>query len=218
MRRSLFGGAALAALAVTAVLIGPASAAKPSPQPPNSSCPTSPKNLQAALNVGASYDAGTGIYSVARFGPPGQTSLVKYCVYTDVVPERTRRDGRRRWQRECLDGVQEGQDLLVLAARRGSRRTSRSRSTRRSRFGTATFGQQPTKNDIVLHISDAGQCFNIYGVVTPTCFVTPGEKPGPVCDDGHGNEDAGYNAIPTDVEQMLPAELRLPGELRKRVR
>ena len=84
MRRSLFGAAAVAVVAMTAVLIGTASAAKPPPQPPNSSCPTSQKNLQEALNVGASYEGGS--YSVERFGTTAQTSLVKYCVYANVAP------------------------------------------------------------------------------------------------------------------------------------
>jgi hypothetical protein len=202
MRRSLFGAAALAALALTAVLIGPASAAKPSPQPPNSSCPTSTKNLKPALNVGASYDAGS--YSVERFGPAAQTSLVKYCVYANVVPT-------------ALDATAEGADGSDWTAsklaktfsfsRPGGEPTNLALTGAKQEVGTATFGTEPTRNDIVLHISDGGQCFDIYGAVTPTCFVTPGEEPGPVCDDGTGNTAAAYNAIPTDVEHCSPPSL-----------
>ena len=151
MRRSLFGAAALAAVALTAVLIGTASAAKPAAQAPNSSCPTSPKNLKDALNVGASYDAGT--YSVERFGPAAQTSLVKYCVYADVAPT-------------ALDATAEGADGSDWTASQAQQRRSRSRGQAGSRrtstlhapkqeVGTANFGTQPTTNDIVLHISDS---------------------------------------------------------------
>ena len=148
-------------------------------------------------------------YSVERFGPAAQTSLVKYCVYSNAAP--TALDATAKgadgsdWTASKL-----GQDVLVLAARRGRRRTSRSIGTKQQ-VGTATFGAPPTKNDIVLHISDGGQCFDIYGVVTPTCFVTPGEKPGPVCDAGNGNTEAAYNAIPTDVEQCSPPSYAFEG-------
>ena len=53
MKRSLFGAVALAAVAVTTVLIGTASAAKP-PSAPNNTCPTNPKNLPTSNIVGAS--------------------------------------------------------------------------------------------------------------------------------------------------------------------
>ena len=43
MKRSLFGAAALAVVALSAVLIGTASAAKP-PSAPNNTCPTNAKN------------------------------------------------------------------------------------------------------------------------------------------------------------------------------
>ena len=77
--------------------------------------------------------------------------------------------------------------------------------------GTATFATEPTTNDIVLHISDGGQCFDLYGVVTPTCFVLPGTEPGPVCDAGTGNTNAAYNAIPTDVEHCSPPSYAFEG-------
>jgi hypothetical protein len=202
MRRSLFGAAALAAVAMTAVLIGTASAAKPSAQASNSNCPTGTKNLKEALNVGASYDGGT--YSVERFGPAAQTSLVKYCVYANVAPS-------------ALDATAEGADGSAWTAsklaktfsfsRPGGEPTNLALTGSKQEVGTATFGAPLTKNDIVLHISDAGQCFDIYGAVTPTCFVTPGEEPGPVCDDGTGNTAAAYNAIPTDVEHCSPPSL-----------
>lgn len=202
MRRSLFGAAALAALALTAVLIGPASAAKPSPQPPNSSCPTSTKNLKPALNVGASYDAGS--YSVERFGPAAQTSLVKYCVYANVAPTALNATA------EGADGSDWTASKLAKTfsfSRPGGEPTNLALTGAKQEVGTATFGTEPTRNEIVLHISDAGQCFDIYGAVTPTCFVTPGEEPGPVCDDGTGNTAAAYNAIPTDVEHCSPPSL-----------
>jgi hypothetical protein len=200
MRRSLFGAVAVAVVALTAVLIGTASAAKPPPAPGNSACPTSKKNLKEALNVGASYDAGT--YSVESFGPAAQTSLVKYCVYADVAPT-------------ALDATAEGADgsdwtaskpdkTTFSFSRPGGEPTNLGLDGSKQEVGKATFGTEPTKNDIVLHISDGGQCFDIYGVVTPTCFVTPGE---PVCDAGTGNTDAAYNAIPTDVEHCSPPSL-----------
>jgi hypothetical protein len=202
MKRKFFGAVALAVVALTAVLIGTASAAKPPPAPGNSACPSNTRNVQDALNVGASYDAGT--YSVERFGPDAQTSLVKYCVYTDVVPS-------------ALDATAVGADGSAWTesrlaktfsfSRPGGEPTNLALTGSEQPVGIATFPTEPTKNDIVLHISDGDQCFDIYGVVTPTCFVTPAEEPGPVCDDGDGNTDAAYNAIPTDVEHCAPPSL-----------
>jgi hypothetical protein len=200
--RSLFGAVALAAIAVTVVLIGTASAAKPPPPPPNSNCPTSPSNLRDALNVGASYVAGT--YSVERFGPAAPTSLVKYCVYTDKIPT-------------ALAATAVGADGSAWVASKKAKTFSFSRpggtptnlalDGTNQAVGTATFGTEPTKNDIVLHISDGGQCFDLYGVVTPTCFVTPGEKPGPICDAAAASGDAAnaaYNNIPKDAVDCGP--------------
>jgi hypothetical protein len=200
--RSLFGAVALAAIAVTVVLIGTASAAKPPPPPANSNCPTSTSNLRDALNVGASYDAGTGVYSVERFGPSPQTSLVKYCVYTDKIPT-------------VLTATAHGTDGSAWTASKTAKTFSFSRpggtptnlalDGTNQPVGTATFAQQPTRNDIVLHISDAGQCFDIYGVVTPTCFVTPGEEPGLVCDAASSSDtNAAYNSIPKDAVNCGP--------------
>jgi hypothetical protein len=202
MKRKFFGAVALAVVALTAVLIGTASAAKPPPAPGNSACPSNTRNVQDALNVGASYDAGT--YSVERFGPDAQTSLVKYCVYTDVVPS-------------ALDATAQGADGSAWTESRLARTFSFSRpggeptnlalDGTKQEVGDATFPTEPTKNDIVLHISDQAQCAALYGGTSLTCFVLPGEEPGPVCDAGTGNTNAAYNAIPTDVEHCSPPSL-----------
>ena len=202
MNRSLFGVVALAVIALTTVLIGTASAAKPPAAPTNASCPTSgTKNVLAALNVSASYDGGS--YSVERFGPAAPTSLVKYCVYANVAPS-------------ALAATAVGADGSAWTAsklaktfsfsRPGGEKTNLTLDGTKQQVGTATFGTQPTTNDIVLHISDQAQCAALYGGDSATCFVVPGEKPptGPICDAGSGNVDAGYNAMPTDIGFACP--------------
>jgi hypothetical protein len=200
--RSLFGAVALAAIAVTVVLIGTASAAKPPPPPPNSNCPTSTSNLRDALNVGASYDAGTHTYLVERFGPAAQTSLVKYCVYANVAPSTLAATA------VGADGsawIASKKAKTFSFSRPGGEPTNLALDGTNQPVGTATFAQQLTRNDIVLHISDGGQCFSIYGVVTPTCFVAPAEEPGPVCDAASSSDtNAAYNSIPKDAVDCGP--------------
>ena len=209
MKRSLFGAVALAAIALSVVLIGTASAGKTPPAPTNSSCPTSgTKNLKDALNVGASYDAGS--YSVKSFGSAPQTSLIKYCVYTDVAPT-------------ALDATAVGADGSDWTAsklaktfsfsRPGGEKTNLALDGTKQGVGIAAYGTQPTKNDIVLHISDGGQCFDLYGVVTPSCFVLPGTKPGPVCDAASSSDtNAAYNNIPKDVVDCNPPSQAFQGQ------
>jgi hypothetical protein len=208
--RSLFGAVALAAIAVTVVLIGTASA-KPPPPPANSSCPTSTSNLRDALNVGASYDADTDIYSVERFGPAAPTSLVKYCVYTDKAPNTLAAiaigaDGVSAW-------TASKKAKTFSFSRPGGTPTNLALDGTNQPVGSATFvDPQPTRNDIVLHISDSGQCFDIYGVVTPTCFVTPAEEPGPVCDASSSSDtNAAYNSIPKDAVDCGPPSQAFEG-------
>jgi hypothetical protein len=199
--RRILGVATLAVVALSIVLIGTASAAKPPAS--NNSCPTSgTKNLKPALNVGASYDE--GVYSVERFGPAAQTSLVKYCVYADPAPT-------------ALDATAEGADGSFWTAsklaknfsfsRAGGEKSNLALDGTEQEVGEATFGTEPTKNDIVLHISDQAQCAALYGGTSLTCFVLPGTEPGPVCDAAAASGDAAnaaYNNIPKDAVDCGP--------------
>ncbi len=96
MKRSLFGTVAIAAVALSVVLIGAASAAKPPPAPTNNTCPTNARNLPTSDIVGASASssASTSTYTFESFTDPAQTSqgtpgLVNYCVYTTANPGPT---------------------------------------------------------------------------------------------------------------------------------
>ena len=93
MKRSLFGAAALAVVALTAVLIGTASAAKPPPAPTNTSCPTNRRRTFPTSNiVGASVSVSGATARTLRLvhgsGPDklGTPGLVNYCVYTTAAP------------------------------------------------------------------------------------------------------------------------------------
>ena len=139
-------------------------------------------------------------------GVPG---LVGFCVYTNGVvqtAEATPDNWKEDWNAGNVSFVQ------AAATRRTSRSTGdRHRDRHRDVRRVVEHGVP-----ILLHIADAETCQDLYGGDATTCYVLP--KPGPYCDTITGNEDAGYNAIPDQVEEVQPAELRLRGELRKRVR
>ncbi len=88
MKRSLFGAAALAVVALSVVLIGTASAAKPpAPPAPTGNCPSNITNFVAANNVDALHQApqpSTYFFdSLVNQSPNnGVPGLVGYCVYT----------------------------------------------------------------------------------------------------------------------------------------
>ena len=132
--------------------------------------------------------------------------MVKYCVYANVAPT-------------ALDATAEGADGSDWTAsklaktfsfsRPGGEPTNLALDGSKQDVGDANFGTRETdqRTDIVLHISDQAQCAALYGGTSLTCFVLPGEERGPVCDDGKGNTNAAYNAIPTDVEHCSPPSL-----------
>ena len=186
--------ATLGVVALSIVLIGTASAAKP-PLLLQRTVRRASRRTSGGDNVTAfQYNAASTLRAVRARGRT--IRLVKYCVYANQTPT-------------ALDATAVGADgsawtqsklakPLVLAARRGEDEPHARRDE--AAGWDRDFGTQPTTNDIVLHISDGGQCFNIYGVVTPTCFVLPGVKPPrPICDTGAGNADADYNAMPFGV-------------------
>ena len=203
MKRSLFGVAAIAAFALSVVLIGTAAAKPPAPAAGNNTCPTNPKNLPTANNVGASFaDAGlVRTYSFESFTPEAETSagvpgLVNYCVYTNATPT-------------ALVALAEGDDGSDWTAsklgknfsfsRPGGNKTNIRLDGTSTDIGTATFGILPTQQTIVLHISDP-----ICGAAV-TCFVLPGTKPGPVCNAAAaGDSNAAYNNIPKDAVDCGP--------------
>ena len=51
----------------------------------------------------------------------------------------------------------------------------------------------------MLHISDLSKCGS-----SPTCFVLPGTKPGPVCDGAGSTTGVGYTSLPKDVTSCSP--------------
>ena len=66
-------------------------------------------------------------------------------------------------------------------------------------IGSATWANVPTKQTIVLHINDSSKCGT-----SPTCFVLPGAKPGPVCNAAGDLTGVGYSSIPKDVTSCSP--------------
>ena len=55
--------------------------------------------------------------------------------------------------------------------------------------------------------SAQAECATLFGIVSSTCFVLPGTKPGPVCDAASSaDSNAAYNNIPKDADDCsLPS-------------
>jgi hypothetical protein len=67
-------------------------------------------------------------------------------------------------------------------------------------MGTATWGELPTNQKIILHIADPTVCTNLYGSgASATCFVKP--SAGPICN--LGDTTVAYNAMPFGVVNCL---------------
>ena len=182
MNRSLFGVVALAAVALTVVLIGTASAAKP-PAPTNSAGPTSPKNLKTADNVGASVanSGSTSTYTFDSFvdqnpvnGTPG---LTKYCVYTTPAPSSVETDAEGD---DGSDWTASKSTKSFSFSRPGGEKTNIPLDGESTEVGKATWtiaAPAVSAQTIVLHISDSAKCAALYGGTSPTCFVLPGASP-----------------------------------------
>jgi hypothetical protein len=207
--RSLFGAVALAAIAVTAVLIGTASAAKPPPPPNANGCPNGGTYLVDS-DVGASFTGTTTrTYTfdswVDKNPVAGVPGLVGYCVYTNqtagAVTATATGDNGQLWK------ASKASQSFSFTRPGGEKSNIGLDGTTNIQIGTATFNTSPSSQTILLHVSDTAKCQALYGGDATTCFVLPGPKPGPICNAGAGNTDAAYNAIPTDVEHCSPPSL-----------
>ena len=143
MKRSLFGTVAIAAVALSVVLIGAASAAKPPPAPTNNTCPTNvARNLPTSNIVGASASSSgaTSTYTFESFTNPAQTSqgtpgLVNYCVYTTANPGPTAVTVRRVSQgRTGVPGRHPSRARTSGSPAQAERRPTSSSTGRRSRW------------------------------------------------------------------------------------
>jgi hypothetical protein len=203
MKRSLFGTVALAAVALTVVLVGAASAKAPAP---TGNCPSTLSGWQPSNAVGA-HSTGTAPGEVTYYfdsltNEGAGAGLVGYCVYTNgvlsgttVTPTGWKTDhnaGNASWVRG-----------------NGTKSNIPLDGTTGIKIGTGTFSAPFTTQTILLHIADATECNNIYGGNPGTCYVLP--KPGPVCNDGSGVTGVGYNSMPFDVQHCSPPSYAFEG-------
>jgi hypothetical protein len=203
--RRFFGAAAFAVIALTLVLAGVASAAKPAPPPTANGCPNGGTYLVDS-DVGASFTGTTTrtytFHSWVDKNPVGGVpGLVGYCVYTNqtagTVTATATGDNGQLWKASKAS-------QSFSYARPGGEKSNIGLDGTDTEIGTATFNTSPSSQTIVLHVSDAAKCQALYGGDATTCFVLPGPRPGPICDAGTGNTNAAYNAIPTDVGHCSP--------------
>jgi hypothetical protein len=187
MKRSLFGAVALAAVALSVVLIGAASAAKPPPAPTNNTCPTNAKNLPTSSIVSASVSSvgPTSTYTFYSLTDPAQTSqgtpgLVNYCVYTVANPGPTAvtvAPGLAGADGSLWTASKPGKNFGF--SRPGGEKTNIELNGQTVTMGTATWAANapaPTAQTLVLHISSAAECGRL-GIASATCFVLPGTVP-----------------------------------------
>lgn len=212
MKRSLFGAVAVAVVALTAVLIGTASAAKPPSASNASGCPNGGTYLVDS-DVGASFAGDTirtyTFHSWVDKNPVGGVpGLVGYCVYTNQtagdVTATAKGDNEQLWK-----ASKAGPSFSYT--RPGGEKSNIGLDGTDTVIGTAKFNTSPGSETILLHVSDAAKCQALYGGDATTCFVKPAPKPGPICNAGTGNADAAYNAIPTDVEDCSPPSYAFEG-------
>jgi hypothetical protein len=140
-------------------------------------------------------------------GVPG---LVKYCVYTTPQPNK-------------VNAVATGADGSLWASgkdskdfffgRPGGEKTNIPLDGKTTTIGNATWtGSAPTSQTILLHISDATECANLYGSGTSnTCFVKPSSLVS-ACNIGDGPSNAAYNAIPFGGVNCSPPSLAFEGD------
>jgi hypothetical protein len=207
--RRILGVATLAVVALSLVMIGTASAAKPTPPATSGGCPNgSLANYPESGIVGADFEVSGStttyqFFSADQDPTNGVPGLVGYCVYPGTAPT-------------TVTTTVEGFDGSAWKASKPGKSFGFTRSGGESSnipldgetvdpIGTATWsGNAPATQNILLHIS--GTAANVCNG-QPTCFVRPTLELGPVCDDGAGNTEAAYNAIPTDVEHCSPPSL-----------
>jgi hypothetical protein len=219
--RRRLGLAAVTATAVFAALVvlgaaGSASAAKPPPPPTtNGGCPTSIGSFLQDNNVGASVSTDVTNLSTYTFRAfdtntdPNATipGLVGYCAYANknvgTVVVQAHGDNGALWK--------------------GSKPTSKEVSFQRPAgdssnigfhgqtvtMGTAQFSTDPGTQTLLLHVSDTATCSALYGAGSTTCFVLP--RPVAFCDVITGDSNAGYNAIPNQVQNCSPPSYAFEG-------
>jgi hypothetical protein len=215
VKRSLFGAVAFAAAALSVVFIGSAGAKPPAPPTTNGGCPTSIGSFLQANNVGASVSTNGSFLSTYTFrafdtnSNPNATipGLVGYCAYANknvgTVTVQAHGDNGALWK--------------------GSKPTSKQVSFQRPAgdssnigfhgqtvtMGTAQFSTNPGTQTLLLHISDTATCSALYGAGSTTCFVLP--RSVNYCDVITGDSNAGYNAIPNQVQNCSPPSYAFEG-------
>ena len=209
IHRLLLGVFAVAALGAFAA--SPALAAKPTEES-SGNCPKS-TNLGTANNVGASFENDEGTktttYTFESFkdeGPVGGVpGLVKYCVFPTPTTSPTKVSPLAHGDNGVLWTVsnKKGADNFSFT-RPGGNASNIGLDGTDEVMGTATWKSLPTKQTIVLHINDEAECHRLYGSGSSiTCFVLPGERPGPRC--GAGDETVAFNNYPFDIIHACPA-------------
>jgi hypothetical protein len=196
VKRSVFGAVALAAIALTVVLVGAASAAKPPAVA--SGCPTGGTFL-ADPNVGASASGtNTQTYTfnswVNEHPVNGIPGLVSYCVIANQTPTNVAAtahgDNGQAWQVSKLNQT-------FAFSRPGGDKSNIGLNGTDTVMGTATFSTAPTSQTFLLHVNDPTTCQSLYGAgSSPSCFVKPSPRPGSC---NKGDSSVAYNAMPSDV-------------------
>ena len=215
-RRWLALAAAASALSalVALTMVGTASAVKPPPST-NGGCPTSIASFMQANNVGASVTTNSTFLSTYTFRAFDTNSapnasvpgLVGYCAYANsnvtTLTVLAKGDNGALWK--------------------GSKPTSKEVSFQRPAgdssnigfhgqtvtMGTAQFSADPGTQTLLLHISDTATCSALYGAGTTTCYVLP--RSVNYCDIITGDSNAGYNAIPNQVQNCSPPSYAFEG-------
>jgi hypothetical protein len=196
VKRSLFGAVALAAIALSVVLIGSASAAKPPTVA--SGCPAGGTFL-ADPNVGASASGGTTqTYTfnswVDEHPVGGIPGLVSYCVIANQTPTTVtptaHGDNGQAWQ------ASKANQTFAFSRPAGDKSNIGLDGTDTA-MGSAAFSIAPTSQTFLLHVNDSTTCQSLYGAgSSPSCFVKPSPRPGS-CNTG--DSSVAYNAMPSDV-------------------
>jgi hypothetical protein len=203
MKRSLFGTVAIAAVALSVVLIGAASAAKPPPAPSSGGCPNgNVANYPESSIVGADFEI-NGSTTKYTFGSVDQNSnttvpgLVGYCVYVNTAPASdTTAGGDVPTWKASKPGKSFG------FTRPGGESTNIPLDGNTYTVGFATWtGTVPATQTILLHVS--GTAANVCNGL-PSCYVRPTLELGPICDAGKGSSDFAYNAMPFDIYNGCP--------------
>ena len=184
MKRSLFGTVAIAAVALSVVLIGTASAAKP-PAPSNNTCPTNPQEPPDArissarrISSGAS-DLLVRVVHERDSDMPGVHGSINYCVYTNQTAECT-------YGASALAGAdgslwtasKPAQELRVLAPRR---REDEHRAQRADGHdGHRDFRRVTLLSDCAddRPPHQRSRPSAPLGIASATCFVLPGPSRG----------------------------------------